>query len=200
MDRQTKDYRRFYAALKRLPGYGNEEERKASLVSSYTSGRTTHLREMTAREYQMMCKAIEQSQDYLSKRKRQRSIALHLMQQLGIDTGDWERINQFCQNSRISGKPFARLDLAELQVLQKKLRAIGRAGGLKNETERGRSDYYGRHTCWRRSEAAPTTTDGTPAGDGAGSVQNRTEGIVQHITIIDYGTENKQQQQYGGEC
>ncbi len=160
MEKPVNDYRRFYAALKRTPGYGDEEERKAGLVSTYTQGRTTHLHEMTSREYTEMCRAMENAQDFVVRRKRQRSIVLHIMQRMGIDTSDWMRINDFCRNSRICGKDFGQLDIDELMALQKKLRAIERSGGLKAE----------------KSEE--------------GRVKNSTE--VQQITIIQYGTDTRQ--------
>ena len=53
------------------------------------------------------------------------------MQQMGIDTTDWNRINAFCQDQRIAGKPFARLTNDELDALAVKLRSIQRKGGLK---------------------------------------------------------------------
>lgn len=138
MEGQVKNYRRFYAALHRMPGFGDEEERKAMLVETYTKGRTKHLSEMSQKEYTAMCQGMESAQDYVGQRKRQRSIALHLMQELDIDTGDWQRINDFCQNPRICGKPFALLGIPELEALQKKLRAIKRNGGLKPRGEERR--------------------------------------------------------------
>ena len=53
------------------------------------------------------------------------------MQQLGIDTTDWARVDNFCSHPRIAGKPFARITFDELPTLQKKLRTIARKGGLK---------------------------------------------------------------------
>ena len=47
----VKNYRRFYAAFKKVPHYGDEEEQKEALVSTYTKGSTSHLSEMTTREY-----------------------------------------------------------------------------------------------------------------------------------------------------
>ena len=135
---QVKNYRRFYAAFNRLPHYGNDEEQKESFVSTYTQGRTTHLSEMRGREYTDLCKALENMCGYGDQRKRHRSIALHLMQELGIDTQDWQRINDFCRHPRICGKEFALLSIPELEALQLKLRAIKRKGGLK-EREEGRT-------------------------------------------------------------
>lgn len=129
----VKNYRRFYAAFKKVPHYGDEEEQKEALVSTYTKGRTSHLREMTTREYTDMCKALENMCGYGDQRKRHRSICLHLMQELGVNTGDWQRVNDFCRNPRISGKPFGRLTTEELESLSVKLRAIARKGGLVSE-------------------------------------------------------------------
>jgi len=139
---QVKNYRRFYAAFNRLPHYGNDEEQKEGFVSAYTKGRTTHLSEMKSREYTDMCKALENMCGYGDQRKRHRSIALHLMQEVGVDTKDWQRINDFCRHPRICGKEFAQLDIPELEALQLKLRAIKRKGGLKSEEGRVKSEEF----------------------------------------------------------
>jgi hypothetical protein len=136
----VKNYRRFYAAFKKVPHYGDEEEQKESLVSTYTKGRTSHLREMKTREYTDMCKALENMCGYGDQRKRHRSICLHLMQELGVNTGDWQRINDFCSHPRICGKVFAQLDIPDLEALERKLRAIKRKGGLGSEEGRGKSE------------------------------------------------------------
>lgn len=136
----VKNYRRFYAAFKKVPHYGDEEEQKESLVSTYTKGRTSHLREMTTREYTNMCKALENMCGYGDQRKRHRSICLYLMQELGVNTGDWQRINDFCSHPRICGKVFAQLDIPDLEALERKLRAIKRKGGLGSEEGRGKSE------------------------------------------------------------
>lgn len=137
MDGPIKNYHRFYASWRRL-AHRDEGGEKDAIVSQYTGGRTTHLSEMQTREYMDLCRAVEGMCGYGDQRKRQRSIALHLMQELGIDTKDWQRINDFCQNPRIAGKVFALLDIPELEALQKKLRAIKRNGGLKPRSEEGR--------------------------------------------------------------
>lgn len=136
----VKNYRRFYAAFKKVPHYGDEEEQKEALISTYTKGRTSHLREMTTREYTDMCKALENMCGYGDQRKRHRSICLHLMQELGVNTGDWQRINDFCSHPRICGKVFAQLDIPDLEALERKLRAIKRKGGLGSEEGRGKSE------------------------------------------------------------
>lgn len=120
------NYYRFYALLKQLPGADKE-----TLVSSFTDRRTTHLHEMTAKEYNAMCASLEEQTGWKGKVRKKRSLCLKLMQQAGVDTTDWQRINDFCRHPKIAGKAFARLSLADLDTLQTKLRTIIRKGGLK---------------------------------------------------------------------
>jgi len=163
MEGQIKNYHRFYASWRRL-AHGDEASEKDAVVSQYTGGRTTHLSEMRQREYTDLCRAIENMCGYGDQRKRHRSICLHLMQELDIDTKDWQRINDFCRHPRICGKVFAQLDIAELEALAKKLRAIKRKGGLQERSP--------------QTQAAQADSD--PGGR---------EGINnQQITIINYGT------------
>lgn len=58
--------------------------------------------------------------------RRKRSSVLHRMQLLGIDTADWDRVDNFCKDPRIAGKRFCQLDCDELDALFRKLLAIGR--------------------------------------------------------------------------
>lgn len=128
-----RNYARFYTLLKKLPRADKE-----TLVEQYTHGRTVHLRETSIEEYNMMCNDMERVTGYDERReairkelRRKRSVCLKLMQKLGIDTTDWQRINDFCRHPRIAGKAFAQLSLADLDSLQTKLRSIMRKGGLK---------------------------------------------------------------------
>lgn len=127
------NYARFYALLKKLKGADKE-----TLVYQFTNGRTEHLHLMTEAEYGAMCREMERVAGYDERRetmhrelKRWRSTCLKLMQQLGIDTTDWARVNDFCRDARIAGKPFARISQPELEALSVKLRSIKRKGGLK---------------------------------------------------------------------
>lgn len=120
-----RNYARFYMLLKKLPGADKE-----TLVSSFTDGRTTSLREMSVKEYEAMCISLEEQTGWKTELKKKRSLCLKLMQQAGIDTTDWQRINDFCRHPKIAGKVFARLNVADLNVLQTKLRSIIRKGGL----------------------------------------------------------------------
>lgn len=80
--------------------------------------------EMTAKEYEVCCTALEKlsgqdewRQKLREELRRKRSLCLNLMQKLGIDTSDWARINDFCSNPRISGKAFRQITVDELEEL-----------------------------------------------------------------------------------
>lgn len=123
-----RDYARFYALLRRLPGADKE-----TLVWQFTGGRTDRLHLMTEDEYRAMCHEMERVAGYDERRqawrqemKRKRSAVLHQMQLLGVDTADWGRVDHFCLNRRIAGKAFRELDGDELDALLVKLRIIRR--------------------------------------------------------------------------
>lgn len=129
-----KTYGRFWRAWNRLSHRDSEEEKRL-MVQNWTNGRTEHLSEMTQAEYDAACKELEAASGYDRELKRRRSICLRLMQGLQIDTSDWQRVNDFCCHPRISGKPFGRLSVEELESLSMKLRAIARKGGLVSEEQ-----------------------------------------------------------------
>lgn len=123
-----RNYARFYTLLKKMHGADKE-----TLVEQYTNGRTAHLRETTQQEYNKMCRDMEQVAGYDERMsdirrelRRKRSVCLKLMQQLGIDTTDWDRVNAFCEDARIGGKAFRNISIGELEALAVKLRAIKR--------------------------------------------------------------------------
>lgn len=128
---KPENYAAFYSLLNRLPT-SDRDALKESIVSQYTEGRTTSLRDMTLKEYSAAVSAMQKLvpptyQEQLRKILRQkRSAVLHQMQLLGIDTADWDRVNAFCRDSRIAGKEFRELDCEALDTLQVKLRAIRR--------------------------------------------------------------------------
>ena len=128
------NYHRFYASFNRLQS-GGVEDLKETLVSSFTDGRTTHLHEMTPKEYNALCESLEERTGWRDLQKKKRSLCLKLMQKLGVDTTDWTRVNEFCKNPRIAGKAFAQLGVKDLDALQVKLRAIDRNGGLRKAQE-----------------------------------------------------------------
>lgn len=131
MKQEVTNFARFYASFNLLPYDGDREEFKKSIVMQYTWNRTESLREMTRKEYDDCCEALEKLTGRKEELKKRRSACLKLMQQIGIDTSDWARVNDFCQHPRIAGKPFARINLEELAALAVKLRSIKRKGGLK---------------------------------------------------------------------
>ena len=128
-----RNYARFYSLLKKMPGADKE-----TLVEQYTNGRTVHLHETSIQEYNAMCNDMERVAGYDERRealrkelRRRRSVVLKLMQQLGVDTTDWVRIDNFCMNPRIAGMAFRYIGIDELEALAVKLRTIRRKGGLK---------------------------------------------------------------------
>lgn len=127
----VQNYHRFWASFNRLPYPGDRDELKTALVAQFTEHRTTSLKEMTRKEYDAMCASLEERTGWKEQLKKKRSLCLKLMQKAGVDTTDWQRINDFCQNPRIAGKVFAQLGLKDLDALQVKLRAIMGKGGLK---------------------------------------------------------------------
>lgn len=143
MVQEVTNFARFYASFNKLPYNGDWEEFKKSIVLQYTWNRTDSLREMTSKEYEACCAALEKltgqdewRQKLRDELRRRRSTCLKLMQKLGIDTSDWARINDFCRNPRIAGKPFSQITSDELDELAVKLRSIQRKGGLKKSTEK----------------------------------------------------------------
>ena len=86
---------------------------------------------MSVKEYETMCSSLEEQTGWKSELKKKRSLCLKLMQQLGVDTSDWARVDNFCQHPRLVGKPFRKISVEGLQDLAVKLRIIKQKGGLK---------------------------------------------------------------------
>lgn len=129
MGKKKRNYSRFYALCK-AKGV-DLEQYKDDLISQFTLGRTTSLKDMKDSEYDEMCDCIqsdrhqsESRDDYVLRRKKMRSAVLKRIQQLGVDTTDFDKVNAFCQNGRIAGKPFGMLTIEELESLIPKLEAI----------------------------------------------------------------------------
>ena len=125
------NYGKFYKLLKLLPGADKE-----TLVRQFTNERTEHLRQMTDKEYELMCREMERVAGYDERREQQRkalrkarSGVLHQMQLWGVNTADWGAVDAFCKDKRIAGKVFRQLDMEELNALNAKLRAMRRKKG-----------------------------------------------------------------------
>ena len=127
------NYARFYAAFNELPCEGDREEMKCNFVCQFTNGRSESLKDMTPAEYHACCYALEKMSGRAEKVKKMRSVCLKLMQELGVKTSDWARVDNFCMNARIAGKAFRYINLTELERLSVKLRAIIRNGGLHKQ-------------------------------------------------------------------
>lgn len=160
MTQEVTNFARFYAAFNRLPSTGDREELKRSIVRQYTWNRTDSLREMTRREYEDCCQALErltgQTYDLIrAELRRRRSVCLRLMQQMGVDTTDWESVNELCRHPRLMGKNFRELDTEELETLAVKLRVIKKKGGLKPRQETTQVKQPGTTVCYILRPDAP---------------------------------------------
>lgn len=139
MAQEITNFARFYGVFNKLSHKGDKEGLKSDLVRQATGGRTDSLREVTRREYEDLCSSLERTvpgaaiqNAIIAELKRQRSIALHQMQKMGIDTTDWNRINALCKDLRIAGKLFSQMTAEELAAMTVKLRTIERKGGFRN--------------------------------------------------------------------
>lgn len=114
-----RNYSVFYALLRQM-----ERADKGQLVHEFTSGRTDSLKEMTDAEYSRMIGAMRNLITDRAHLRDARSKALRQLQIYGVDTTDWGAVNRFVSQPRIAGKVFARLSIAELTDLVRKMRAI----------------------------------------------------------------------------
>lgn len=129
MGTKKRNYSRFYAVCK-AKGV-DLELYKEDLISEFTHGRTTSLKEMKDAEYEEMCdclqndrRASENGDAFQARRRKSRSAVLNRIQRLGIDTTDFSKVDAFCLNKRIAGKPFGMLTIEELDALVPKLEAM----------------------------------------------------------------------------
>lgn len=129
MGTKKRNYSRFYAIAK-AKGI-DLELYKDDLISEFTHGRTTSLKDMKEAEYDEMCDCLqtdrrqsEISEAYLTRRRKSRSAVLNRIQRLGIDTTDFSKVNAFCLDKRIAGKPFGMLTVDELDSLIPKLESM----------------------------------------------------------------------------
>ncbi|MEZ3549626.1 hypothetical protein [Duncaniella muris] len=128
MGQEVTNFGRFFSAYRRLQIQGDPEEIRRDLILQYTGGRTDSLKEMTRQEYTLLCEGVELMTRTRDELKKRRSIALKLMQELGVDTTDWAKVDNFCRHPRISGKRFCKLDIEDLMDLAGRLRTMKRKG------------------------------------------------------------------------
>lgn len=128
------DYKDIWAELRKLIARTGEDAAAAKerLAMEVSGGRTTSLRELSREELSALREGLRQATGSTPTptrkgsryRRRVRSRVLHLLEDYGIDTSDWEAINAFCRDKRIAGKDFGRLTEEELEALARKLYAI----------------------------------------------------------------------------
>ena len=87
-------------------------------------------------EMQRLIGGAKAREIYREALRRKRSPVLHLMQKMGIDTSDWDRVNNYCLHPRIAGKEFRKLTTDELDVLAIKLRMIRRKDMEKDSSNK----------------------------------------------------------------
>ena len=132
-EQKVTDFGRFWCAFRALKVYGDREEAKRGLVLQYTGGRTESLKEMTWKEYGELCAGLERMTGGREELRRERSVVLKLMQEVGVDTTDWSRINDFCSQPRIAGKEFSKLTPDELREMAVRLRTMKRKGWTRKQ-------------------------------------------------------------------
>ena len=132
-----RNYAAFYFWLKQLPlvGFESKEEQKWMFVRNASEGRTESLTELTDAEYGELIRTLKAQASSCAALRQRRSGVLRLMQQMGVDTADWARVDALCMDKRIAGKRFGHLGYYELGVLYRKLRGIWHKGGLKATKE-----------------------------------------------------------------
>lgn len=133
MEQQVTNFRRFYAVIKTLDFVADRDDVKKNLVHQYTNGRTDSLREMTRAEYDRCCEDLERKAGRQDELRKERSKTLKLMQQMGVDTTDWGRVNLLCRDARIIGKDFYHITAEEHRELRRKLKSIERKGGIRRQ-------------------------------------------------------------------
>lgn len=133
MAQQVTNFGRFYTAIRALNPIGDRDDVKKSIVYQYTNGRTDSLREMSRTEYDKCCEDLERKTGQKDELRKERSATLKLMQKMGVDTTDWNRVNLLCRDTRIIGKDFYYITAEEHRELRRKLRSIERKGGINRK-------------------------------------------------------------------
>ena len=117
---------------------GISNEQKEAMLLDLTDGRTSHTNELSYKEAIYLWGYLNGHSDSLKPStgnelmKRRRSGCLKTMQKIGVATTDWKRINAYCMQPTIAGKPFYDISFEELVKLREKLESI-----LKKNREYG---------------------------------------------------------------
>ena len=112
---------------------GLSEEQRRAMIYELTDGRTNSTKDLTYAAAQYLSGFLNGAAQMadnigaeLEKKamKRMRSAVLKRLQQIGIDTTDWDKVNAFLSSKKIAGKPLYNLGYDELQALIPKLESI----------------------------------------------------------------------------
>lgn len=126
------NFGRFYTILKKHPHADRHE-----MVYNLTGGETDDIKLLTAKEYDELCKSLEDEEDKTEWRSKGSDL-LHLLQRLGVNTADWDAVDKYLMQPRIfSGicrqpKRYIQTTTEEREQLIKRLRLI-----LKKNEEKG---------------------------------------------------------------
>lgn len=108
--KRKRNYSRFYAIAKAKSI--DLDQHKEVLVSQFTGGRTSSLREMTPAEYEEMCECLQTGKQLgrtlgriQGRLRRARSAALNRMQRLGVDSGLTGRSPLWMSSASIRASP-----------------------------------------------------------------------------------------------
>ncbi|KAA6321295.1 hypothetical protein EZS27_029043 [termite gut metagenome] len=119
---EKRSYALFYALLKNLHGYEKEDA-----VFDFTNRRTTHLSELSDKEYRGLCNYLQEIININADRRRAGSKVLNMLTQMGFRTTckeEWIEIDRFLLDNRIAGKRYRNLSTNELKALMPKLRSM----------------------------------------------------------------------------
>ena len=123
--KKVKNFARFYALFRQIPDA--DQDLKETYVKTFTNDRETSLKEMRPDEYNTMCDRLQAlisgkpADEYQKELKKLRSGVLKHLQEGGVNTADWNEVNNYCMNPRIAGKPFGKLTADEIRSLTKRL-------------------------------------------------------------------------------
>lgn len=125
------DFGRFFTILKKHP-----EADRYEMVYNLTQGETDDIKLLTEKEYNELCKSLENEEDK-EKRKSVGSDLLHMLQLIGVNTADWDAVDEFLKNPQIySGicpypKRYIETTTDERKLIMKKLHSIRRKDEAK---------------------------------------------------------------------
>lgn len=118
---------RFFYAINRL--HGVKKDDIVLKCSNYTTTSLSEFLEKNPTNYWLMVSNLEtlsQQNSYLTEKaiKAKRSAILKRLQQHGVDTTDWRKVNAFLEQPRIAGKRLYEMSIEEMQAFIRKMESI----------------------------------------------------------------------------